>query len=119
LLNISAIFTTPVITGFPNISIEGYTVDATCSIRGGYPYPTLSWYRNGLEIDNIYQTTKEGDILVTTNALSISVTRTEVNKTYVCKGKSSKYELEANTMFDDIYGMQIRFTITYVCNVFI
>ncbi|XP_069115355.1 hemicentin-1-like isoform X2 [Argopecten irradians] len=95
----------PVVEGFPagSTSIVGNSHTLVCTSRGGFPAPTLRWYRNNIPVQINYNTVFTSDPIVTAVTYNMAVTLAEKNVVYRCTAENEIRTLSTNVTLADVY----------------
>ncbi|XP_021370007.1 hemicentin-1-like isoform X6 [Mizuhopecten yessoensis] len=95
----------PSISGFPstNTSIKGTTLQLVCTTKGGYPVPTLQWYRNNALVGNGASTDFSVEPTVTTVTYTLAVVLAEKGAVFRCTAKNEINELSKEVGLKDVY----------------
>ncbi|XP_033757851.1 hemicentin-1-like [Pecten maximus] len=99
----------PVIDGLPltRIGVVGDTYQLECTTIGGFPVPTLGWFRNGQPILTSPSTDFNADPIVTTATYNMAVTLSEKNAVFRCTAYNEINTLNTSVSLTDVYGMTV------------
>ncbi|XP_033758136.1 hemicentin-1-like [Pecten maximus] len=95
----------PVIDGLPltRIGVDGDTYQLECKTIGGFPVPTLGWFRNGQPILTSPSTDFNADPIVTTATYNMAVTLSEKNAVFRCTAYNEINTLYTSVSLTDVY----------------
>jgi len=76
----------------------GQSIRVSCSVLGGNPSPSVTWWRESQVVDTSYQSTTEGGGSRVTNILTISsLTRADLHSILTCQASNSNSSLPVST----------------------